>query len=86
MRKSKLMRQVEKAWHRPLEELLPELLQGDVTASEVAEKLGIGKATLGYWLMRLGIRREVTYVWRQSLRRRIPSDHHDAGGAAGRCD
>lgn len=67
MRKTKLMRQVERAHgNRPLEELLPELLAGDDTATEVAARLGIAKATLGYWLMRMSIQRQVKYVRREN--------------------
>ena len=65
MRKSKLMRQVEKAWHRPLEDLLLEKL-ADHTPSEVAEELDIRKSTLGYWLLKLGFRRESKYVRRET--------------------
>lgn len=53
-RKTKLMLRVEKQNGRPLEELLPERVN-DVGLSATAEELGVSKATLGYWLLKLGI-------------------------------
>jgi len=53
-RKTKLMLRVEKEHSRPLEELLPERVN-DVGLSATAEELGVSKATLGYWLLKLGI-------------------------------
>ena len=53
-RKTKLMLRVEKDSGRPLEELLPERVN-DVGLSATAEELGVSKATLGYWLLKLGI-------------------------------
>lgn len=53
-RKTKLMLQVEEQFRRPLESLLPELInERGLTAS--AEAIGVSKATLGYWLLKLGI-------------------------------
>ncbi len=53
-RKTKLMLRVEKEFDRPLERLLPELVntQG-LTAT--ADTLGVSKATLGYWMLKMGI-------------------------------
>ncbi len=53
-RKTKLMQRVEKEYQRPLERLLPELVN-EIGLSASAERLGISKATLGYWLLKLGI-------------------------------
>ncbi|CUV03437.1 MAG: hypothetical protein VX895_07435 [Chloroflexota bacterium] len=53
-RKTKLMQRVEKEFSRPLERLLPEKVN-EVGLSATAEELGVSKATLGYWLLKLGI-------------------------------
>ena len=53
-RKTKLMQRVEKEFQRTLERLLPEKVN-EVGLSATAEELGVSKATLGYWLLKLGI-------------------------------
>jgi hypothetical protein len=54
VRKTKLMSQVEQKFGRSLERLLPELVnERGLTAT--AEELEVSKATLGYWLLKLGI-------------------------------
>ena len=53
-RKTKPMQRVEKEFSRPLERLLPEKVN-EVGLSATAEELGVSKATLGYWLLKLGI-------------------------------
>ena len=53
-RKTKLIQRVEKEFSRPLERLLPEKVN-EVGLSGTAEELGVSKATLGYWLLKLGI-------------------------------
>ena len=53
-RKTKLMQRVEKEHQRPLERLLPEMVN-EYGLSTTAEELGVSKATLGYWLLKLGI-------------------------------
>ena len=53
-RKTKLMQRVEKEFQRPLERLLHEKVN-EVGLSATAEELGVSKATLGYWLLKLGI-------------------------------
>lgn len=53
--KTKKMVTVEQEWKEPLETLLPKM----VTArglSATADQLGVSKATLGYWLLKLGIK------------------------------
>ena len=53
-RKTKLMQRVGKEFQRPLERLLPEKVN-EVGLSATADELGVSKATLGYWLLKLGI-------------------------------
>lgn len=53
-RKTKLMQRVEKEHQRPLERLLPEMVN-ELGLSATADNLGVSKATLGYWLLKLGI-------------------------------
>jgi len=53
-RKTKLMQQVEDRYQRPLERLLPEMVN-EKGLSYTALELGVSKATLGYWLLKLGI-------------------------------
>ena len=48
------MLRVEKEHQRPLEGLLPELVN-EKGLSMTADDLGVSKATLGYWLLKLGI-------------------------------
>ena len=53
MRKTRLMQRVEDRYHRPLGRLLPEMVS-EKGVSVTAEELGVSKATLGYWLLKLG--------------------------------
>lgn len=53
-RKTKLMLRVEEEKQRPLESLLPEMIN-EKGLSAAADELRISKATLGYWLLKLGI-------------------------------
>ena len=53
-RKTRLMQRVENEHQRPLERLLPEKVN-EIGLSATAEELGVSKATLGYWLLKLGI-------------------------------
>ena len=53
-RKTKLMQRVEKEHQQDLERLLPERVNA-VGLSATADELGVSKATLGYWLLKLGI-------------------------------
>ena len=55
VKKSKKMLQVEKKYRRSLESLLPELIN-DNGLTATADELSIGKALLGYWLLKLQIR------------------------------
>lgn len=54
MRKTRLMQRVEQERGRPLETLLPELINRD-GLSATALSLGVSKATLGYWMLKLGL-------------------------------
>jgi len=54
VRKTKLMRQVEEKAQRPLETLLPELVN-QMGLSHAAAELGVSPATLGYWMLKMGI-------------------------------
>ncbi|MFQ6029356.1 MAG: hypothetical protein ACE5Q6_17915 [Dehalococcoidia bacterium] len=54
VRKTKLMRQVEDKAQRPLETLLPELVN-QLGLSHAAAELGVSPATLGYWMLKMGI-------------------------------
>ena len=53
-KKTKMMAAVEATFHQPLERLLPEMVT-DQGLSATADELGVSKATLGYWLLKLGI-------------------------------
>ncbi len=53
-RKSKKMLAVEERYNQPLEKLLPEMVT-ELGLTGTADKLGVSKATLGYWLLKLGI-------------------------------
>ena len=53
-RKTKKMIAVEERFQRPLEKMLPAMVtEGGLSAT--ADELGVSKATLGYWLLKLGI-------------------------------
>ena len=53
-RKTKKMSAVEDRFHQPLEKMLPTMVTNQgLTAT--AEELGVSKATLGYWLLKLRI-------------------------------
>lgn len=52
--KTKLMQRVEIERKRPLERLLPEMVN-EMGLSATAEELGISSATISYWLLKLGI-------------------------------
>ena len=53
-RKTKLMRTVEERFNRPLERLLPEMVN-ERGLTDTATALGISNSVLGYWLLKLGI-------------------------------
>ncbi len=53
-RKTKKMASVEDQFHQPLEKILPEMVT-EQGLSATADQLGVSKATLGYWLLKLGI-------------------------------
>ena len=54
VRKTKLMKTIEEKHQRPLEKMLPEMMN-EKGLSETADALGVSKATLGYWLLKLGL-------------------------------
>ena len=53
-KKTKLMAAVEAKINQPLEKVLPEMVT-EQGLSATADELGVTKATLGYWLLKLGI-------------------------------
>lgn len=53
-RKTKMMLRVEEIYQQQTESLLPEMIN-DKGLSATAAELGISKATLGYWLLKLRI-------------------------------
>lgn len=55
VRKTKLMRNVEDQFQRPLESLVPEMVN-EHGMSHAASELGVSTATLGYWMLKMGIR------------------------------
>ena len=54
VRRTKLMRDVEQRYNKPLEKLLPEMYNEKGLPAMAAE-LGISKGTLWYWLLKFGI-------------------------------
>lgn len=54
VRKTRLMRQVEEKYQRPLEKLLPEMYN-EKGLPAMADELGISRGTLWYWLLKFGI-------------------------------
>ena len=54
VRKSKLMRQIESRYDRPLEELLPQMYN-EKGLPAMAADLGVSKGTVWYWLLKFGI-------------------------------
>ena len=53
-RKTKKMQSVEQRFKQPLEKMLPPLVT-EIGLSATADRLGVSKATLGYWLLKLRI-------------------------------
>ena len=54
IRKTKLMRSVEEKHGRQLESLVPDLVN-EMGMSRAASHLGVSPATLGYWMLKMGI-------------------------------
>jgi hypothetical protein len=54
LKKSKKMLKIEQGLSQPLEEVLPELVT-NLGLTGAANELGVGKATLNYWLLKFGI-------------------------------
>ncbi len=53
-KKTRKRLQVERDFGKPLEDLLPELVT-EKGLSDAAAHLGVSKASLGYWLLKLGL-------------------------------
>ena len=53
-RKTKKMLAVEETFQRSLEDMLPQMVT-DNGLTGAADELGVSKATLGYWLLKLRI-------------------------------
>ena len=53
--KTPLMLRVEREYGQPLEKLIPDLVNIS-NQLETADLFGINRATLGYWMLKLGIR------------------------------
>ena len=72
VRKTKLMKEVESKFQRPLESLLLELVNQH-GLSYVATELGVSTATVGYWMLKLGIRyRRVAVTANETLEVKRP--------------
>jgi len=54
VRKTRLMRQVEAQFGQPLEKLLPEMYN-EMGLPAMAEKLGVSRGTVWYWLLKFGV-------------------------------
>ena len=52
--KTRLMKQVESKYGRPLEEVLPDLYN-ELGLPGMSEELGISKGTLWYWLLKYNV-------------------------------
>jgi len=62
LRKTKLMRRIEERFGKPLEVLLPEMLESYPTQREVAKAFGAHESAINYSLLRLGLRKETQVV------------------------
>ncbi len=72
VRKTKLMKEVESKFQRPLENLLLDLVNQH-GLSHAASKLGVSKATIGYWMLKLGMRyRRVAVTANETLEVKRP--------------
>lgn len=58
-KKTRKMRQIEVRFGKPLEYLLCDRLN-EVGHTETCRELGVPRATLGYWILKLGIVRRYT--------------------------
>ena len=61
MNKTNLMREAEALAGKPLEQALPELLN-TIGWDATIQRLEAPRATMHYWLMKLGITKHVVYV------------------------
>ncbi|MQF82881.1 hypothetical protein FIM02_01810 [SAR202 cluster bacterium AD-802-E10_MRT_200m] len=53
-KRSRLMREIEERYNRPLERLLPDLVN-ELGLSGAADELNVSKSTVNYWLLKFGI-------------------------------
>ena len=55
-KKTELMQEVETRFEQPLERTLLTMLNNpELNLQEIIDQLGVTQATLGYWLLKLGI-------------------------------
>jgi hypothetical protein len=67
------MQEVEAKFQRPLEKLLPDLVNQRGLSAAAAE-LGVSAATLGYWMLKLGIQyRRVALASGETIEVKRPS-------------
>jgi DNA-binding transcriptional regulator LsrR (DeoR family) len=64
---TKAMREIEEREGEPIREVLVRLYQQHRTQQEVAESLGISRATLAVWLIRLGLTEKTVLVKREEV-------------------
>ena len=56
-KKTKRMREIEQRMGQPIERILPRMVD-EHGLTGTSEKLGVSKATIGYWMLKLNIRTE----------------------------
>ena len=72
VRKTKLMQRVEAKFQRPLETLLPEMINQQGLTHTAAD-LGVSTATVSYWMLKLGIQyRRVALSAQESIEVKRP--------------
>ena len=72
VRRTKLMRRVEDRFQRQLETWVPEMVN-ERGLSHAADERGVSPATLGYWMLKMGIRhRRVALTADETIEVKIP--------------